>query len=332
MRKLKKWGLFFLFVLLGMEILTIAPKKLGKKEEVKHVSHDQDESSQNSNKGPSQVHTTAQLMRGVRLVEAGKAGKEWELEALTAQGYKEKGTWKMQGVTTKYYGEGDAFYKVTGDKGSIELETKNMEIFGNVLMETSEGFTIKTDMVKFNSKSRQLYTDRFVEVLGPKSEGKFELTAYGFNANLNNNIVDLKKDVKAVREVQKNKDMNIKSEIARIEGRHNLARFEKDVQVDLEGVRMTGAIADFEFDKKTKKLDSLLMQKDVRVTDQERFATSEKAKVIFSKNEYVLSGNPRVIQNNNELRGEEIHLLDGGKQVKVLRAKAKVENKEGTKP
>lgn len=321
MKKLKKWALFLLFVLLGMEILTIAPKKLGTKEETKKNKSEKENAQ-------SQVTTTAQMMRGVRLVEAGKSGKEWELEADTAQGYKEKNAWKMQGVRTKYFGEGDSFYKVTGDAGTIELETKNMEITGNVFMETSDGFVMKTESIKFDSKLRILHTDKFVSLAGPKSEGKFELTAYGLNANLNTNVIDLKNDVKAVREVQKTKEMNIKSVIARIEGKNNVARFEKDVQVDLEGVRMTGSVADFIYNQKTKMLDSLIMQSDVRVTDQERFASSEKAKVNFSKNEYILSGNPRVIQNDNELRGEEIHLLNGGKEVKVLRARAKVQNQQ----
>jgi LPS export ABC transporter protein LptC len=318
---MRRWILFFLFVLLGMEILTIAPKRLGNKEETKKEKVVKQE--------PSSITTTAQVMRGVRLVETGKGGKEWELEANYAQGYKEKGAWKMQGVTTKYFGEGENIYKVTGDSGVIELESKDMEIMGNVLMETSEGYTMKTNSVKFNSKTRQLSTKDHVSIRGPKKDGKFELEANGFSADMHTNVMDLQSDVKALREVTKDKDMNIKSATAQIQGKNGIARFKKDVEVDLEGVRMTGSIADFIYDQKTKTLKSLVMQNDVRVTDQEHFSSSDKAQVIFDKNEFILSGNPRVIQNDNELRGEEIHLLNGGKEVRVLRARARVENEKG---
>ena len=88
---------------------------------------------------------------------------------------------------------------------------------------------------------------------------------------------------------------------------------------------MTGRKADFIYDQKKHLLVSLVMQEDVRVTDRQHWASSEKVQVLFAQNEFILMGNPRVIQNNNELRGEEIRLLNGGKEVRVIKARARVE-------
>jgi lipopolysaccharide export system protein LptA len=50
-------------------------------------------------------------------------------------------------------------------------------------------------------------------------------------------------------------------------------------------------------------------------------------KVDFESNRFVFRGNPRVVQNNDELRGDEIVFLDGGKRVQVKSARAKVDQK-----
>jgi LPS export ABC transporter protein LptC len=323
MKKFRRWFIVTLFVLLGMEILTIAPKRLGKKEEVKKDKKE---------KSTSSIATTSQVMRGVHLVEGSAGGRVWELEADYAQGYKEKGAWKLDGVLSTYYGTNGLSYKVTGETGSYEFESKNMEIMGNVVVQTSDGFVIKCESLKFNNLSRELRTEDVIHITGPKKDGLFELTAKGFVTDMKTNIMNLKENVKAVRSVgtgELKKDMNIKSARATIHGSNNKAHFEKDVQVDIESVRMTGNAADFQYDQKNHVLNSLLMVGDVRVTDTQHFASSERALVLFEKNEFILSGNPRVIQNDNELRGEEIHLIDGGKQVKVLRARARVENQNG---
>jgi lipopolysaccharide export system protein LptA len=44
----------------------------------------------------------------------------------------------------------------------------------------------------------------------------------------------------------------------------------------------------------------------------------------LNKNEFVFDGRPRVVQDNDELRGDRIVFLDGGKKVKVQNAKLKV--------
>jgi lipopolysaccharide export system protein LptA len=64
-----------------------------------------------------------------------------------------------------------------------------------------------------------------------------------------------------------------------------------------------------------------------RVSDSEKWATAQNLNVDFDSNRFIFRGNPRVVQNNDELRGEEIIFLDGGKQVQVRSARAKVDEK-----
>ena len=121
------------------------------------------------------------------------------------------------------------------------------------------------------------------------------------------------------------KIMNIRSGWCRVQGNNSEAHFEKDVRVDIGTIRITGEMAEFLYDEVTKNLKSMVISGGVKVTDEGRWATAEKVKVLFAENEFVLQGNPRVVQNDNELRGEEIRLLDGGKKVKVLKARARLD-------
>jgi LPS export ABC transporter protein LptC len=320
MRRLKRWGLVGLLILLGLEILTIAPKKVGSP---------QDERKQPIENLPirSSVATMSQRMHGVQLFGTTLGHKEWELQAISAEAFKDKGTWDLQGVKVKFFGNAGSTYTVTGESGSVQTETKDMEIRGNVVTTTSEGYVFKTKSLKYGAKNKELVTPEEVVITGPKENGPFQLSGRDFKATLDTSVMTLKRDVEGIKELSAEKTMNIKSVWSRINGKTGGAHFEDQVQVDLEAVRMTGESADFEYEKDSHVLKSLLMKGNVKVTDQRHWASSQYAQVLFAENEFVLYGHPRVIQDDNELRGEEIRFLDGGKQVSITKARARVENR-----
>ncbi|MNL10806.1 hypothetical protein D3C87_1316180 [compost metagenome] len=64
------------------------------------------------------------------------------------------------------------------------------------------------------------------------------------------------------------------------------------------------------------------------MSDVDKYATSESVNLDLLADKYVFKGRPKVIQNNDELSGEEIIFLEGGKKVKIERARAKMEKKE----
>ena len=63
------------------------------------------------------------------------------------------------------------------------------------------------------------------------------------------------------------------------------------------------------------------------MSDAEKFATAENLNVQFEQDKYVFKGHPRVVQDNDEMRGDEIVFLEGGKKVLVQKVRAKVDEK-----
>lgn len=318
MRKLKRWGLIGLLVLVGLEILTIAPRRLSGPE----TPQSPEQGASPAKK--SAVQTVSQVMQGIHLVETTRGKREWELDAKSAEGFKDKGTWQLKGVLVKFFGSNNT-YTVTGDSGKIKTEIKDMEIFGNVVMRTADGYSLKTNSLKYDARKKLLNTPDEVEVNGPNKEGEFKISGKGFNADINTNIMMLQEKVMAVKSVPPERIMTIKSVWSRINGRTNEAHFEDQVQVDIDNIRMTGNQADFVYESRTRALKSLRMLGNVKVTDQKYWASAQKAKILFAEEEFILLGNPRVVQDENELRGQEIRLLKGGKEIRVSKARARVE-------
>jgi lipopolysaccharide export system protein LptA len=60
------------------------------------------------------------------------------------------------------------------------------------------------------------------------------------------------------------------------------------------------------------------------VTDTDKFATSGTVSLDVQEDKVVFSGSPRVVQNGDELVGDKITLLDGGRRVQVSNAKAQI--------
>ena len=121
--------------------------------------------------------------------------------------------------------------------------------------------------------------------------------------------------------------MTIESDRAEFSGQSHKARFLGNVIIDLGTLRVTGPEAEFAFGGESEEVKSVLIKGGVKVSDVDKWATSQQVAVHFDENRYVFKGSPRLVQNRDELRGEEIVFLDGGKIVKVYNAKAKVDKK-----
>ena len=98
----------------------------------------------------------------------------------------------------------------------------------------------------------------------------------------------------------------------------------------MDSTRITGPEARFDYDSKTDLVKSIYVSGGTRVSDPDKWATAQNVNIDFKSNKFVFRGSPRVVQNNDELRGEEIVFLDNGKQVQVQRARAKwTKNEKG---
>ena len=76
---------------------------------------------------------------------------------------------------------------------------------------------------------------------------------------------------------------------------------------------------------KKNQITSVQVDGGVFASDIDKTATAKQLFAYISQDRYVFRGNPKLVQNSDELRGEEIVFLEKGKKVLVQSAKAKVD-------
>jgi LPS export ABC transporter protein LptC len=312
--KAKRTALGALFVILMAEILIIAPREIG-------VSSRSDSPllSQSETSDPS-----GQVMRGIHMVETKGEKRDWELRSDHAYTEESGGRWKLENVNIRFFGEGDIYYDVTGKTGEVNVQTKDVEIQGDVKMVSSNGYTFRSQKLNYLSDGRQIYTKDPIEVRGGQERGEHpsELVGTGAIANLITNEIAIQSDVRSKKQTENGDWIYIESKRAELSAANKFAKYLGEVTIDYKGSRITGPSARFDYDQKAKAVSSMLVEGGGRVTDLSKWATANSIQMLFPQNKFILKGGPRVVQDNDELVGEEIVFLDGGKEIVVNRAKA----------
>lgn len=307
-----------------VEILIIAPAKI---EKSKDLALDADTS-------PVTSDANQQVMLGVHLVETHETGKDWELWAEKAYNYKEDGSWVIEKVKIRIFGQQDGtsqkntYYDVTGEKGQIDPKRKNILIDGGedeVQTLTSNGYLLKTKKILYDTDLKEIKSDSEIRMLGPeiKGESRLELTGYGMVTDLKTNELKILENIKAKKTLKQGQLVTVSSSNASFNSENYTAQFHKDVVADYGSYRVTGQHAKLEVDPKYHNVDLVTISDQVRLSDIQRWAVADKVQIYTQTRKMVLSGGPRLIQNNNELSGQEITFFEESQQIQVKKPKAR---------
>jgi LPS export ABC transporter protein LptC/lipopolysaccharide transport protein LptA len=270
-----------------------------------------------------------QSATGMHMIETHEGGKEWELWSDRARSLKTKEMLELEVVKAIFFSDSGTTFTVTGKTGSVQVKSKDLQVDGDVLTKSSNGYVFRTQTVDYDSGSRTMRSAHPVEMTGPKDAAGLglQLTGVGMEAKLDQNTMEILSDVRSTRNLDKGRKAHIRSRRARFSAADRTAKFFGDVVLDMDSMRITGPEATFEYDSGSDVLKSVVFSGGARVSDMDKWATAQNVRVDFEKDQFVFKGSPRVVQNNDELRGEEIIFLDGGKRVQVKSARAKVDEK-----
>jgi LPS export ABC transporter protein LptC len=270
-----------------------------------------------------------QSINGMHMIETHEAAKEWELWSDRAVSLKAQEKLELEKVKAKFFSDSGVTFDVIGKKGTVETKAKNLKVEGDVVITSSNGYTFKTPYMNYDSARRRIVTDQPVEMTGPKdaNNNALRLTGIGMQASLENSTMEVLRDVKAQKALEGGRKAVIRSHHSFFSGKDRTAKFLGDVILDMDNMRITGPEAQFLYDAKKDVVKNVIFTGGAKVSDADKWATAQNLNVDFEANRFVFRGNPRVVQNNDELRGEEIVFLDGGKRVQVSRARAKVDEK-----
>lgn len=308
----RHWKNFLFILLLGFlffEILVVFPNRLERGNQFDDKQKKMEALSKNSE----------QIMQKIHLIESQKGSRDWELFADKATGSQEKGDWDLEVMEVQFYNKNLAEFKVNGKSGKVEGHTKNMKISGDVVTKSFNGYIFKTQKIDYDSSGRKIFAPEFVQMEGPSDSqgGGLKLTGNKLYIDIETSEMNIESDVRASKNLNMQKDLQIQSDSARFNGHNHEALFKGNVKISYGPMVIKGPEALFVYEPGSHILKNVLVKGGVQAQDQTKFASSENILIdLMSQNMY-FRGSPRLIQNDDELTGEEIVFLQGGKKVKI---------------
>ncbi len=310
----------FIVVFLFIEVLVIFPQ---------HLDDIEADSITPSNK--TENNEAEQKMAGIHLVESQNGSRDWELFAKDAEVTQANGTWLLKTVKVQFYNKEAIDFVVTGKSGKVDMKSKGMKITGEVKITSANGYVFQSGEVLYNSIKRQITSQGPISMQGPKDEQGEGLKVSGSQmlVDIDQSRMLVKESIRASKKLKDNKKFELSSGTAEFSGRTHEAKFLSNVIIHLDKTKIEGPAATFVYEKKKSTLKNILLSGGVRVINEDKYAVSEQMNLDIAANKFTFVGNPKVYQNNDELSGQQIIFLDGGKKVKVENIKAKLdENKK----
>jgi len=272
-------------------------------------------------------------MEGVHFVESKAGSRDWELFAASADGSEQSGEWTLKAVRVLFYSGNSVEYTLVGQTGRIDTLTKDLKITGDVRITSKNGYHFQTQTAHYTARTRLLESDSIVKMTAPvDAPGSVEkpLVLHGDQLRLTvgEEKMLIHGHVHAEKILADSRHFGLSSDEVEASGHERNLHFRGHVESSVDALRMQSDEAAVQYDPRSSILQTISILGGVRMSDTNRYATANNIEFRPAENQFVLRGNPRVVQNNDEITGEEIVFLDGGRKVKVQKMKAKLERVE----
>jgi LPS export ABC transporter protein LptC len=104
---------------------------------------------------PVELAEALQELRDIKYSQSKNGKTQWELTAAGVQQALD-GPTQLQRVKITYYAEGGKTTIVTGDAGAYNAMTNDAELYGNVLVNVSDGTSLSTDALRWDQTAELL--------------------------------------------------------------------------------------------------------------------------------------------------------------------------------
>ncbi len=277
----------------------------------------------------NQDQNIEQRMIGVRLREIRNDEKNWTLKAKSADTLKKSGKWTLYDVEVTVFGKEKETYIIEGDTGKVEVDSSDIEIHGNVEMNSTKGYQFMSDDMIYNDQLKEILSDTPVKMKGPKDVNgdRIYLEGKKMRSEIDTNLMYVEGDVITKKLVKRSVPMRIESQKAWFDGNNNGAEFQEDVFIQYTNMKMKGKKAVMAYNRQENLVTNVQVEGNVEMQDQNKKGFSDRVDMDLIQKKYVMRGKPKVQQGQDVLVGKEIHIFDNGNKIHVIGAKANI--KEG---
>jgi len=258
-----------------------------------------------------------QKMQGFHLVENDENQKGWELFGNEAVG-RADGQWILKIVKVKFFSNNLPSYTVTGDVGEIDGKTKDMWIRGNATTSSANGYSFKTDTVRYIASQKIMTSADPVIMSGPpdNSGAGFQLTGQRLLVDMVKNKMSILEKIVATKTMS-GKLFHLTSGRADFSNSTQEASFSGNVVMKLGTTLVKAPKSVFQYSKTKKLIERIILNGKVEFSDGDKKGYCEELIFDLAENKMTMRGQPKVVQGEDEIKGHEIVFIDGGKKVKI---------------
>ena len=102
----------------------------------------------------------------IRFVEDKQGKKTWELEAKSIQQYQDQNIMLLEEVKVTFFSEEGRIFVISGNQGKVYQDSKNMELVGDVVLTSSDGYRLKTHSIAYHHLEKKVTSSDPVEIEG----------------------------------------------------------------------------------------------------------------------------------------------------------------------
>jgi len=107
-----------------------------------------------------------QMIEEFRMIDTRMGMKNWKLEAVKASIYEGKAYIELEKPVMFFYEENEETSVISGNKGSVDQNTKIIRLNENVVVDSSkEALKLKTEELFYDTESKRIYSDEAVEII-----------------------------------------------------------------------------------------------------------------------------------------------------------------------
>ena len=126
--------------------------------------------------------------------EVGDPDLAWEINADTARYIKKDNITLFENVEVRLVLSNGGIYTIIGERGSLHTDTKDMDIYGNVVAVSNDGDRFETDSLSYTHSNKRIHTKDTVEMTRPGTDVK----GVGMTISLKDRRATLLSNVSAV--------------------------------------------------------------------------------------------------------------------------------------
>ncbi len=117
---------------------------------------------------PSKILTDGANARleKIHFVEDKHGRKTWELEAKAIQQYQDQNIMLLEEVNVTFFTKEGRSFTISGHQGKIHQDSKNVELVGDVVLTSSDGYRMKTHSISYRHSEKIVTTSDPVEIEG----------------------------------------------------------------------------------------------------------------------------------------------------------------------